>query len=323
MVHLVGREAPLYTLAQAAAGTAAAGNYNAVRYYPPLTPRRTDPLVDDPLIGVDLDNVLDVQDPASGLVEAGLDINVPLCFNELGFHLRHLLAAASPSGDDPYTHVFTSGARSHAGGSYGWVEGAKWRLANTVTFSRMELGLGAEAGQRQVRLSGMASDIETKDTTPLGTPVAALAANIFPAGPGAQIYIDDVLSAVITGGSAFYQRTLVPFRPAGRAARTALEFTPDVGGLFGGSLEFRAVDDTIYNLARNKTDTPLEFRWVTDSGNSLSLACPAVQFEPYERPVAGSGLRTESASFRGKQTADAPCLTATLVNSIGSYAVES
>ena len=323
MVHLVGREALLYTLAQAAAGTAAVGNYNPVRYYPPLSPRRQDPYVDDPLIGVDLNNVLDAQDPASGLVEAGLDVNVPLCFNELGFHLRHLLGAATPTGVGPYTHVFTSGVRSHAGGSYCWIEGDKWRLANTVTFSRMEIGVAPEAGQRQVRFSSMASDIDNEAATPLGTPETVLAANIFPAGPGAQIYIDNVLSATITGGSMFYQRTLAPFRPAGRSDRTALEFTPDVGGTLGGSLEFRSVNDTIYDLARAKTAKPLEFRWVTDAGNSLSLACPAVQFEPYERPVSTSGLRTESTTFRGKQTAAAPCLTATLVNSIASYPVEA
>ena len=179
MPQLVGREVKLYTLAQLAAGTAAAGNYNPLNYYT-CTPRRRDDLVDDPLIGVAAENVMDSQAPAEDLVEGGFNLDLPLCFNQLGWMLPHLLRVEDPTGDDPYTHVFKSGAREHAGGSFAWQEGGDWRLADTVTWSSLRIGLTPERGRRQISLQGMAGDIATPATSPIGTPGTVLALNPFP-----------------------------------------------------------------------------------------------------------------------------------------------
>lgn len=322
MPQLVGRQATLYTLAQAAAGTLASGDFNPVFHMGQISPRRSDPLVDDPLVGRSLDNVLDAQEPATGLVEAGLDITVPLCLNQIGWHLPHLLSAASPSGSDPYTHVFTSGAREHAGGSYAWIEADKWKAANTVTWSRMEFGLAPEAGRRTLRFSGMASDITFVSSTPLGTPNTALALNSVPGGVGCTIRKNSVAMAQIVGGNLFYERPLVPFRPTGRSDRTALSFTPNVGGKVGGNIELRAIDRTFHDLVLAKDVDDWEFEFASGD-DSLVLACPALRLEPSERPVSGEGLRTESYSVRGEQTSGAPALTATLINSIAAYAGES
>lgn len=322
MPQLVGRQSPLYTLAQAAAGTLASGNYHPVFHQANIAPRKTDPLVDDPLVGRALNNVLDSQEPATGLIEAGLDVTLPLCLNQIGFHLPHLLSAASPSGADPYTHVFTSGAREHAGGSYIWPESTKWKAANTVTWSRMEFGLGAEAGRRTVRFSGMASNIATLGSDPLGTPTTQLALNSVPAGVGCTIRKNSVALAQVIGGNLFYERPLVPFRPVGRADRTALSFTPNVGGGIGGNIELRVLDIAFHELAEAKDVDDWEFEFASGD-DSLVLACPALRLEPSQRPVSGEGLRTESYSVRSEQTASAPALTATLTNSIATYPAES
>ena len=322
MPQHVGRSALAYTLAQAAAGTAATGNHHPFHYYPPFSPRFSDPYVDDPIIGNGLDNVLDAQAPAPGLVEAGLDLTVPLCLNQIGWHLPHMFGAAAPSGDDPYTHVFTSGDREPAGGSYVFVEADKWERAHTVTWSRLEFGIGQEAGRRQIRFSGMASTWDALASTPLGTPSTALALNSVAGGVGCLVRKNGTAVARIMGGSIYYQRPLVPFRPAGNEDRIATAFTPDVGGMLGGNLEMRFLDRTFRDFADSGGADDFEFEFA-QGDDSLVIACPAVRFERTKQPSQGEGLRTESWSIRGEQTSGDPCVTATLTNSIAAYAGEA
>lgn len=321
MAHLIGREVQLFTLAQAAAGTAASGNFNPISHYG-FTPRRTDPLVDDPLIGVALANVLDPQPPTNGLVEAGLDIDLPMCFNQLGWVLPHIFGVTAPSGIDPYTHVFSSGARAHAGGSFAWADGPDWRLANTVTWSRLEFGFTPEAGRRRIRLQGKASNIVTPASDPTGTPNSQLALNTFPGAVGCAITYNDVAVANIMGGSFFYERQLVDDRPIPRSDRTAKEFIPDANPRIGGTLDIRPVDNTWFDIAAGGAVDNLALSFATDADNKLTIALPAVRFEPKQRAATGQGLRTESYDMRGEQTASAAAVTATLINSIAAYAGE-
>ncbi len=322
MPHLIGREVQLYALAQAAAGTAASGNFNPIAHYG-FTPRRTDPLVDDPLIGVSLANVMDPQPPTEGLVEAGFDIDLPLCFNQLGWILPHLFAVTAPSGAGPYTHVFNSGARAHAGLSLAWPDGPDWRLAHTVTWSRMEIGFTPEAGRRRVRLQGKASDITNPVSDPTGTPASQLALNTFAAGIGCQILYNSVAVANIMGGSVMFDRTLIDDRPIPRPDRTAKEFIPEVNPNVGGSLDIRPVDNTWFDIAASKDVDDLQLAFVTDASNKLTIDLPAVRFVPTQRPATGQGVRTERYEMRCEQTASAAAFKATLVNSIASYPGES
>ncbi|WP_375549447.1 phage tail tube protein [Oceanicaulis alexandrii] len=316
--QLAGRLALGHILSQPVAGTPADGNHQPVDYYR-LTPRRNDPLVDDPIIGSDLHNVLDAQAPASGLVEASLDLVVPLCMAQLGLFLPHLLNAATPTGTGPYEHVFTSGQRELAGASMVWAEGAEWRRVHTWALQRMEIGIAPESGRRQVTFSGPCSDIDNLASSPLGTVLDALTRALMPAGPGAVVRYGGTVMANLTGGSVTYERSLQPFRPAGRADRTAAEFTPDVGSSFRGTLDLRVKDNAFYEIARAQTPAALSIEYELSANSKLILACPAMRFEPTERPVDGEGLRTESYAFRGEQTDLAPVLTATLTNGVASY----
>ncbi len=316
--QLAGRQSRAFILPQTAAGTAATGDHQPFPYYA-LTPRRNDPLENDPVIDAALNNVMDAQAPAEGLVEAGVDLDLPLCFSHLGLFLPHLLSAATPTGADPYEHVFTSGQREVAGASIAWIDGAKWRRAHTWTPGRMEIGLGQESGRRRVRFSGMASDIDDLDASPLGTPPAPFANSFMPAGAGAVVRYNGVVMANLISGTLFYERQLEAFRPAGRSSRTALEFTPQVPASFGGDLRLRVKDNAFYDLARAKLADDIEFEFQLEAGARLVLACPAIRFEPTERPVDGPALRTESYAFRGEQTAAAPMLTATLTNGVATY----
>lgn len=316
--QLVGRLSLAHILAQAVAGTPADGDHQPVDYYR-LTPRRNDPLVDDPIIGSDLHNVMDAQAPADGLVEASLDLVVPLCMAQLGLYLPHLLSAAAPTGSGPYEHVFTSGQREVPGASMVWAEGAKWRRAHTWALQSMEIGVAPESGRRQVTFSGPCSDIENLGSSPLGTALDALTRALMPAGPGAVLRYGGTVMANVPRGTVRYQRTLEPFRPAGRADRTVAEFTPEVGGNFTGTLDLRVKDNAFYEIARAKTAAALSIEYELGANSKLVLACPAMRFEPTERAVEGEGLRTESYAFRGEQTDSAPVLTATLTNSVASY----
>jgi hypothetical protein len=322
MPQLVGREVKLYTLAQLAAGTAAAGNYNPLNYYT-LTPRRRDDLVDDPLIGLAAENVMDAQAPTEDLVEGGFNLDLPLCFNQLGWVLPHLLRVEDPAGDDPYTHVFKSGAREHAGGSFAWQEAGDWRLADTVTWSSLRIGLTPERGRRQISLQGMAGDIAKPATSPIGTPGTALALNPFPAAKGCKIMADDVIMANIMGGDITLSRTLVPFRGAWSPNRVAQEFTPDVNTSILSNLQFRVVNNVWYDVARAKTPQDIKLVFETDAGNSLTIALPASRFVPTERAVGGEGLRTESYQVRSEVTETSAAATLTLINGIAAYPGET
>lgn len=322
MPHLIGREVQLYTLGQSAAGTAASGNFNPVSHYG-FTPRRTDPLVEDPLIGVSLANVMDPQPPTEGLVEAGFDIDLPLCFNQIGWFLPQLFAVTAPDGSDPYTHVFDSSARAHAGQSLAWQDGEDWRLANTVTWSRMEIGFTPEAGRRRISLQGKASNITTPVSDPTGTPASQLALNTFAGGIGASILYNGVAVANLMGGSLRFERQLIDDRPIPRPDRTAKEFIPDVNPTIGGTLDLRPVDNTWFDIAAAKDVDDLKIAFATDANNSLTIDLPAVRFEPKQRAASGQGVRTESYEMRAEQTAVAHALTATLINSIASYPGEA
>ncbi len=322
MAHLLGADVALYSLAQAAAGTAASGNYNPRSHYG-FSPRRDDPYESDPLIGQATENSLDEQAPTDGLVNASFDMDMPLCLNQLGWELPHLMRVVTPTGSDPYTHVFKSGAESHAGQSMAWQEGDKWRLANTVTHSRLELGFTPEPGRRRLRLAGLASDIDKPVSSPIGTPAVQLALNTIPARAGAIVRKSSVNMADILGGNFVLERTLTPYRPTGRADGTAQEFTPEVGTRVSGVIDVRVTGDTLYDFARSKAADDFEFEWEIDSGNKLTLACAALRFTPMERGVSGRGRRTEQYSFQGEVTASAAALEATLINSIATYPGES
>lgn len=322
MAHLLGKDVALFSLAQAAAGTAASGNFNPRSHYG-FSPRRDDPYEDDPIIGQTTENSLDGQAPTDGLVNASFDLDMPLCLNQLGWELPHLMRVVAPAGSDPYTHVFKSGAESHAGQSMAWQEGDEWRLANTVTHSRLELGFTPEAGRRRLRLSGMASDITKPGSDPTGTPATQLALNTIGARSGAIVRKSSVNMADIMGGNFVIERTLTPYRPVGRADGTAESFTPEYGTRISGVLDVRVTGDTLYDFARSRAADDFEFEWEIDSGNMLTLACAALRFTPMERGVSGPGRRTEQYSFQGEVTASAAALEATLINSIASYPGES
>jgi hypothetical protein len=320
MPHLVGRQAKAFILPQAVAGTAASGNHQPFDYFTPLTPRRSDELVEDPLIGRDLNNVLDAQEPAEGLVEASLNLSVPLCFSQLGLFLPQLFNAATPTGADPYTHVFTSGQREPLGASVVWAEGTKWRRAHTWTPDSMQIGVAQETGRRIVTFNGMASDIDNLASDPTGTPLTGLSRAFMPAGAGAVVRYNGTVLANLVGGDFYYRRTLEAFRPAGRADRTAKEFTPQVGASAGiENASLRIKDNVFYEIARAKTADDIEIEYSLGASASLVFTLPACRFTPTERPISGEGLRSESYTIRAEQTSGAPMVTATLINTVATY----
>ncbi|WP_420433033.1 phage tail tube protein [Hyphobacterium sp.] len=324
--HPTGRQAVMHRLGQLAMGTLASGDYVPVSYFTPFTPQRSQPLEDNPQIGVEADNVLDAQPPAPGLVDARISaLAIPLCFNNLGFWLRDIFGdPAAATGADPYTHVWTSGKEALAS-TLAWAEGAKHRVANSFVGERIEIPFGQQAGFRQVRLSGPCIDIQNEASFDLGTPPSALAAV---QAPGAVCGIRKNGSEVarILSGSLTYQRELTNLRYAKADTQLSSGFAAE-GASLTGEFELRAIDDTFYDYARSAHTASgvddWEFEWRFDpassSNNTFTIAVPALRFEPMERSIDTPHGRTERFRFRGEQTAAAPLVTATLVNSQAAY----
>ena len=316
----LGRLVTAHILPQAVAGVAAAGNMQAFHYYT-ATPRRDDPLVDDPLLGADLDNPLDTQPPASGLIEASCNITAPLCLNAIGLFLPLLFDAAAPTGAGPYTHGFTSGQRETAGASLAFTEHAKWRRPHTWTPESLSLGFAQESGRRILTLNGMASDVDDLDADPTGVALAPHTPAFVPARGGAVVRYDGTVIANLVGGTFNYRRPLEAFRPAARSDGTAQEFTPQQGasaGIEGAAL--RVTDNVFYDIARSKAAAPVSIEYALGA-STLTFAMPAVRITPTERPVSGPGLRTETYNLRAEVTTGAPMVATTLVNEIDSYPV--
>lgn len=324
MTHpALGRESVLHVLAQAAPGVAAAGDYLPTHYYHPFDTGYGKPFQADDRTGPGLNNALDPLAPAPGLVSVQPRIIVPLCVNNLGLWLPHLFGAAAPSGTAPdFTHVFTSGVKEHDGLSLAWQDNGVWQLMNTLTLSSMSIPMGQEQGFRAVEFSGMASDVATPGSSPVGTPVSPLAY----APVSAQvcgIRKGGVAVGTVQTGSFRYNRTLVEDRPARVASVVAERFIPDANPEITVEMTARVTNQAFYDDAESGAPAAWEFEWRISETRSLVIACPALRVQPYKRSIEGVGTRTETITLRGEQTAGAPAVTVTLKNAVASYPAEA
>ncbi|MGP1276001.1 MAG: phage tail tube protein [Caulobacterales bacterium] len=317
----LGRQAVLHMLAQAAAGTAATGNYQPAWYNPPLSPGYAKPFQADNRIGPGAHNPLDPIAPAPGLVSLSPRINVPLCLNHIGLWLPHLFKAAAPAEDDGvYTHVFTSDALEHEGVSLAWQDVDGWRLMNTLTLSSISIPMGQEQGYRAVDFSGMAADIAKPVSSPVGTALTPLALALMPASL-CGIRRNGVAVGQIQSGTFRYSRTLVEDRPARLAVGTAERFIPDANPEITVDATVRVTSGAFYDDINSPQ--PYEFEWRINDDLTLIAACPALRVAPFERDIDGVGTRVQTISMRGEQTSSAPAVTLTLKNGIAAYPVEA
>ena len=146
MAQLLGRDAPLYVLAQAASGVAASGDYNPITYYS-LDPGFSQSEDDDSRIGAALHNAVDRQAPVLGQIDLSPNFTIPFCLANIGFWLPHFFKVTAPTGSGPYTHIFTSGATDHAGASLVWVDGEKYKIILSIRPHRKET-TGSPLGQK-------------------------------------------------------------------------------------------------------------------------------------------------------------------------------
>jgi len=327
MSNHTGRQAIMHRLGQLAHGTVAAGDYVPVAYNIPFDPERNHPLVDNPQVNHGLNNSRDAQAPAEGLIDGKVSgLSVPLCFNAMGYWLRDIFGDHVDAGAGPYTHTFTSGDGDVRAATLVWAEASGHRVMNSFAASRMEIAFGQEAGFRPVKFSGMAVDITKDASVDIGTPISELAQVQAP-GSVCGIRYDGTEVARVLGGSSVFERKLVENRFAKVDTKLASGFDADESS-FTGDLELRVIDDTFYDLARAAHTAggvdPWEFEWRFDpavsTNNKLVMAVAGLRLIPAERGIQSAGVRSERYRFRCEQTAAAPMITATLTNSIASYA---
>lgn len=271
------------------------------------------PLLADDALGFGADPLppeLDVND-VSGTV------SVPLDVSSVGFWLSLIFGEATPSGADPYTHVFTSNGwdlpsatfevQQPDAGHYPLIAGGQ---ASGFTISHRP------GGQVMTMSVPMVAKSETLDTeTNAGTPTALAYNRFSPRAVGFNrngSALGNVLSLDLT-----YSNGLEAVRTVASDGNIA---GADRGkGSLTCAMTVRFTNGALMTQATGEAEE--DYALVCSAGShSLTLAMPRGFLPIPKREVSGPGGIdvTFEAQF-AQQSNGNPMLTATLVNSVASY----
>lgn len=279
-------------------------------------------LSDDPVLGEALDNPRDSARLSEDLPDVGGDLVVPLCLNQIGDDLRAVFGVPTSTGSGPYTHVFASGADVLPTFSAEWIR----RMNGATPVIQRFTGLGVNTatltaatargpGRMSLGLIGRAQLAHASaytDSTPVDRAFVPILSR--PA-----LRIDGTLASV-QSCEVTLPNTLTP--------RNDLDGTEYITGLEAGaggpslSLTARYRDETYLDLGLNGTEMAVALTWTVPNGISsgvngtLTLAFPRVRIERRGAPIEGPDGADLTFSAMALQSADAPAVTATLVNGL-------
>jgi hypothetical protein len=272
----------------------------------------------DPLIGSAFNNSRDETPAAPGLSNHSGDIEVPLCLNGIGDWLKLVFGAPTTTGaGEDKTHVFASGTATlpSATAEFRAVAG-DFRQHVGLTATQFRMTLADAAGYQRATISVIGRAENLLGASAAGVAVAR-ALNQFP-NSGSAVFMGGVQVGVLLGFDFTYTTGATGERYIDGDAQVAAAVL-DEDATFTGNMRVRYTGPTFDTLAKNRTDSALEVRFVKSSTQQLVLALPAVRLGRAGATVSGPAGIEQSLPFRSGQTTAAAMVTATLKNQIVSY----
>lgn len=307
---------------QSSFGTAAtSGGYRPVSLYSKGM-SESEPFEEDPVLSAGGHNNRDPNDPAPGLKQGAGPLVVPLCLNQIGIWMTGLFGPPTTDEDDGvFTHVFASGGEVLPAATVEIMKAAGvFRRHIGVGLNTARFQVAREAGFRRVELSTVFRNTTKHTASQAGAPGAALALNRVVAARGI-VRIDDVAVGPVNSLDASYDNRMTPREHVSDDALLAgfdLDQEAASTVTIGVRLTNAAHADLAGDGATHKVE--VEYPGVT-AGQKLILEWAAVRFPPTDPAIEGPGGIEITLEGRAQQKADAPMLTATLVNAISSYAL--
>jgi Phage tail tube protein len=312
-----GRFSTLALAAQSAFDTAATTDYTSTYYYSESLAER-EGLEADPLLGVNPNNQRDQVAPAPALSEHGGDLELPVCWNNVGLWLRQVLGAPATTGSADKTHVFSSGLLQLPTNTI-QINKAAADFRQHVGFvpTSMKWQFEDRAGFQRLRLQGIGRGENLLTATAAGTP-ATMALDQVPA-TAALMRINGVNAGFVKQGEFEYKTGAAIERYVENSARAgAVVLDKEAEAM--GEFRLRYTGSTAMDaLAINKTVVPIEIEFQKTATRSILIAFPAVRFERPSTPITGPGGVESTVRFRAHQSASGPMMVITLKNQIASY----
>jgi len=300
--------------------TAATGNYLTGLAYS-IGLKKTQPPVEDPLLGQTLNNTRDETEKAPGLAQVGGPIVVPVDTSHLGYWLFLAMGAPTTTGaDTDFVHAFNSGKvalpeytieRKLVGSG-----GSLLRQFTGVMCNKFSIQASRKDGYARLSLDCVGYDEVPLEASGAGVPVAAVARE--PLTEALGVYKMDGVAAALMECNLTFANNLVARDEMGDDRMGGY----DIGDfkLESGSIRLRYRDDTLDAAALAGTEHAGELLYQKSSTRLLSLAMGAVKLERQGEEVNNRGVIEQTFNLHARQTNGAPLLVATLKGGVSAYA---
>lgn len=281
----------------------------------------TDQDGDDPLLNGSMNNLEDPTEPAPGLDDHRVTVEVPLCINQLGFWLAAYFGAETASGTTPdYTHTWNSGGLPPPIFLEHKLTTGKFRQHWGLLGESMEVDLSSDRegfGRAKFTFVGITEDPVGAALT--GT-VTAEPTLLRPAQKLVNITYNAVAGGDIVGGKFTHKRNLKRVRQAdGTGLPYAVE--RESGAQLSGDLQTRFHDDTFYDDARNKQARALGIYLMTTAARGIKFDFGRSRLSRMPVDVSDQSALEYNPTFRAWQDASNPALVAKVLSSAATVAL--
>lgn len=285
-----------------------------------ITGGRTRSRPQDNILNGGFQNLSDPTQPAPGLPEHRLEIEAPLCVNQLQYWLRAFFGPPTTTGTTDYSHLFKSGVSTLP---YISIQ----QKRQTGDFSRhigcvgeeMRIKLDPEQdGFARVMMSFVGLDEEKAATAAAGT-VAAAPALDRPAEALANIMYNAVAGGQVMSGEIVFKRKLKRIRSAdGTGVPRAIQY--DGKSELTGSLHCRYESQAMLADARADTERAVVLELLKSATRGIRFNVAHGLLD--ETPVGAEGPDGVEIDIPliGYQNAADPALQVTALSSLASLA---
>ena len=270
-------------------------------------------LIESNVLGLGRDPTAPFQD----VINVDGDIVVPVDLRNVGLWLKALLNAPTTSGDDPYPHVFKSGAITLPSIAIetGLPEIPDYPLFTGVRANSMAFNF-ARSGEAQITV-GLIGQGETPQNATISNTEIEFDYARFSQFQG-SIKQGGAVLANVTSASVTYSNNLEKIETI-RDDGKIDGVDPGVA-MLSGNISVRYADNALMDNARAGTPIDLELSYVIDADRQLVITCHEVYLPKPKRSVSGPNGIEASYDFQGaNDTTVGNMMTITLINDVETY----
>jgi hypothetical protein len=270
-------------------------------------------LIESNVLGLGRDPTAPFQD----VINVDGDIVVPVDLRNIGLWLKALLNAPTTTGDDPYTHVFKSGAITLPSIAIetGLPEIPDYPIFTGVRANSMAFNF-ARSGEAQITV-GLIGQGEAPQNATISNAEIEFDYARFSQFQGSIKQGGQVL-ANVTSASVTYSNNLEKIETI-RDDGKIDGVDPGVASL-SGNIAVRYADNILMDKARAGTPIDLELSYIIDADRQFVITCHEVYLPKPKRSVSGPNGIEASYDFQGaKDVALGNMMTITLINDVEIY----